>query len=438
MSAILRQPMAERVSTSTRDRNIAWGLSWLAYATYYTGRKGFSVAKKSIHTELGVSEAALGAIDTAYLVAYSAGQFASGLLGDRFGARRLVGIGMLLSAGCCLAFGASGAALMFGLFFCINGFAQSTGWPGTTRAMAEWTTPQNRGSVMAFWATCYQVGGIVATALAGRLLGAYGWRWAFFGPAIVLIAVAVLVLLLLRRGPSGSEPATDARVIDVASARAERVPDPIDEAEARRRARRVVLRSVVLWCYGASYFCIKFIRYALLFWLPFYLSKRLGYGEEEASYLSTAFEVGGIAGVIGIGIASDRLKNFSRAALAALSLVALAVALVIYALYGSSSTIANVAALALVGAALFGPDSLISGAAAQDAGGPYAAATATGFVNGLGSVGAALEGLAVPAISARWGWDAVFWSFVVLAVLAAVALLPTLKRAPAPRADGRT
>jgi sugar phosphate permease len=154
--------------------------------------------------------------------------------------------------------------------------------------------------------------------------------------------------------------------------------------------------------------------------------------------MSTAFEVGGIVGVISIGIASDRLRRFSRSALAALALVGLALALVLYALFGSTSTLANVAFLALVGAMLFGPDSLISGAAAQDAGGPYAAATATGFVNGMGSIGAALEGLAVPAISARWGWGAVFWSFVGLAVLAALALVPTLRRAPAPRVDDRT
>jgi OPA family sugar phosphate sensor protein UhpC-like MFS transporter len=348
---------------------------------------------------------------------------------------------MLLSAIASVAFGFSSAALVFGVFFCLNGFAQATGWPGTTRTMAEWTTPQNRGTVMAFWATCYQVGGIVATALASRLLGGFGWRAAFFGPAILIALVGILVLLFLRTGPGARVARPDSQVIEVGDGKpraATPEPEIVDEAFERRRARRAVLRSVVLWCYGASYFSIKFIRYALLFWLPYYLSKRLGYGEEDAGYMSTAFEVGGIVGVISIGIASDRLRRFSRSALAALALVGLALALVLYALFGSTSTLANVAFLALVGAMLFGPDSLISGAAAQDAGGPYAAATATGFVNGMGSIGAALEGLAVPAISARWGWGAVFWSFVGLAVLAALALVPTLRRAPAPRVDDRT
>jgi sugar phosphate permease len=394
-----------------RQRWIAWIVTWVAYASYYTGRKGLSVAKKSLHDRMGVSEGVLGGIDTAYLSAYSLGQFINGLLGDKVGARRLIGVGMLLSAAACTAFGASSTALLFGVFFCLNGFAQSTGWPGTTRAMAEWTTLENRGTVMAFWATCYQVGGIVATALAAWLLR-FGWRAAFYGPALWLAAVAVLVLVLLRPGP-----------VVLRSGEAQ----PTDEDAERKAAQKRVLKNPVLWCYGASYFTIKFIRYALLFWLPYFLATKRGYGEQEAGYVSTAFEVGGVVGVIGLGIASDRLRHWSRAVLSALGLVALAGALVLYTRMGSLSVTADVVGLALIGAALFGPDSLLSGAAAQDAGGRYAAATATGFVNGMGSVGSALEGLAIPQVSKHFGWNAVFMLFIGLALLGAVALIPTFR-----------
>src|SRR6187549_398003 len=103
------------------DRFVAWGLTWLAYASYYFGRKGFSVAKSTLQQTLSVSERALGVIDTAYLVAYALGQFGSGYLGDRIGARRLIGYGLCASALCCVAFGAMNAALGFGLAFFVNG-----------------------------------------------------------------------------------------------------------------------------------------------------------------------------------------------------------------------------------------------------------------------------------------------------------------------------
>jgi OPA family sugar phosphate sensor protein UhpC-like MFS transporter len=194
-----------------------------------------------------------------------------------------------------------------------------------------------------------------------------------------------------------------------------------------------VLKSPVVWCYGGAYFCIKFIRYTLLFWLPYYLSKQLGYAEDQAAYVSTAFEAGGVLGVIALGIYSDRLRRYPRSALAALALVGLAGALMGYASLAAMGIGLNVLCLGLVGLFLFGPDSILCGAAAQDVGGPHAAATATGFVNGLGSLGAILEGLIVPFVSQRFGWNALFPVLVGMAVLAAVALLPTLKRVSAPR-----
>jgi sugar phosphate permease len=409
-----------------RDRIVAWSVTFLAYATYYTGRKGFSAVKKPLHDSLGISEATLGLIDSVYLSAYALGQFVSGALGDRVGARRLVGFGMLLSAACCIAFGASRAALFFGIAFCINGFAQSTGWPGTTRAMAEWTTLQNRGTVMAFWSTCYQVGGLLATLLAGKLLGLWGWPAVFYGPAVLMSLVALVVLMFLRRGPSHAAALAASTSLSAA---------PVVEAEAppseRGRAQRRVLTNPVLWCYGASYFFVKFIRYTLLFWQPYYLSHVLGYPPEIAVYVSGAFEAGGIVGVILLGIFSDRLQRWSRSAVAALGLLALAGTLLAYSRSGTG-VVENIVLLALVGAALFGPDALLCGAAAQDAGGPHAAAMATGFVNGVGSIGAVLTGLAVPMISGGGSWKMLFPLLMALAIFAAAALVPTLKRGPTP------
>ncbi len=410
-----RSNRSERVRhwarVNLRRRNLVWGVTWLAYATYYLGRKGFSAAKHSLKSAGLLGEQALGNIDTAFLAAYALGQFVSGYLGDRVGARRLIGFGMLSSAAACWAFGSASGALAFGLLFMLNGFAQSTGWPGTTRAMAEWTTPRERGTVMGVWSTCYQVGGLVAGPLAGSLIVRYGWRSAFQVPAVLLAAVAVLVFVFVRPGPrpAGDAPATRA-----------------GDVEARQRAQRAVLANPELWAYGASYFFIKFTRYALLMWLPYYLSTTLSYSADKAAWVSSAFEAGGVFGVVAIGRLSDT-SRFGRIPLAAASLVALALALFGYSKLGGASTTLNVALFALVGFFLFAPDSILCGAAAQDAGGRHATAMATGFVNGVGSLGGLVEGLTVPLLAKHYGWGALFPCLVGMAILAAASLLPVLR-----------
>jgi sugar phosphate permease len=422
--------MSDSASATRGAHWRAWTLTWLAYATSYMGRKGFSVAKRTLEQSLGLTRAELALIDTAYLASYAVGQFANGPLADRLGARWLVGPGLLLSALACALFGASSGVLVFALLFVVNGYAQSTGWPGNTRAMSEWTTPQNRGSAMGLWSTCYQIGGIAATALAGWLLARYGWRSAFFVPALLMAVVGVAVLVWLRRGP-GAAPAASVA------------------AAASAEPQRSLLLSPELWSYGLSYFCIKLIRYSLLFWLPYFLAEALGYTDEIAAYTSLSFELGGTVGVVLVGVLSDRVR-WSRAAVSAACLVALAGALFLYKSLlfqlapGGLRDAVNLAGLGLIGAALFAPDSLLSGAAAQDIGGARGAATATGFVNGMGSVGAILQGYVTAEVSKRFGWQALFTIFVALAALAVLALLPLLRSgraqrgaAPSRRGQGR-
>lgn len=398
-----------------RGNAVAFGATWLAYATYYLGRKGFSVSKARVVRDLGVSESTLAAIDTGYLGAYAIGQFVSGLIGDRIGARRLVSIGMLFAAFTCAAFGAANSGAMLLLAFTLNGFAQSTGWPGTTKAMAEWTPPERRGAVMGLWCTSYQVGGIAASWFCTLMLGRYGWRAAFFAPALCIAAVGVLVFLTLRPGPF-----------------AVAVMPQTGSLAARAGIDREVFQNPTLWSYGAAYFFIKLIRYSVLFWLPYYLHTALGLSETNAGYLSISFEVGGVIGAISIGIISDRMKHLSRSIIAAAGLVGLAAALLVYARLAPSSAIIQFLLMALIGGLLFGPDSLVSSSAAQDAGGRAAAARATGFVNGIGSLGALLQGYVTIGIRKSFGWSAVFYVFVGFALLSALALTPTFRRSAKP------
>jgi sugar phosphate permease len=382
-----------------------WAITWLSYATYYFGRKNLSVTKAAIGRELGGH--ALYGVETVYLAAYAAGQYGSGWLGDRVGARKLVGVGMLVAAAAAFAFGLWSVAGLFLLTAAINGLAQSTGWPGNVKAMQEWTTPLNRGRVMGVWATCYQIGGIAATAFAAWLLSRSGWRAAYFGPAVVLALVGVAAFALIRPGPGAAKPSDDTRA-----------------------ERRAVALSATVWWYGASYFFIKLIRYSLLFWLPFYLETVLRYGSAQAGYFSTSFEIGGVLGTIVLGAVSDRLPTVPRSVLCAVSLVGLAAALFAYGKIGGGSHGANFVLMALVGALLYGPDALLSGAAAQDLGGPKAAALAIGMINGLGSIGAVSQEFITRGVSHAWGWNAVFYVLLGSALAAALCLSPTFGRAP--------
>ncbi|MEA1950566.1 MAG: MFS transporter [Planctomycetota bacterium] len=86
--------------------------------------------------------------------------------------------------------------------------------------------------------------------------------------------------------------------------------------------------------------------------------------------------------------------------------------------------------LLLMGFLLFGPDSILTGAAAIDFGTKKGASTATGFVNGCGSVGAIIGGTIPGLFVERWGWNGVFMLLAGMVLLAGLILAPMWNTLP--------
>ncbi|HEY4244711.1 MAG TPA: MFS transporter [Kofleriaceae bacterium] len=399
--------------------------SWLSYFSYYFTRKPFSATKTALQAQFGLSKGQLNYIDTGYNALYCIGMFVNGAVIDSVGPRRWVSIGMLTSAVLAVVFAGvssvTGSVLgIYMLVWGINGLAQSSGWPGNSKVMAAWWSTEERGPVMGFWSTCYNAGGLVATLVCARLLATFGWRGAFLGPAIWVAVVGVAFYALVRDRPSDvgfPDPDT------VAVNREERVA-------AMRAARREILRNPMVWAMGGAYFACKVIRYALLFWLPYYLEKALAYDAVQSNELSTAFEAGGVVLVVVAGYVADRVLGKRRVLTAFLSMLGLVGALFLYRAVGDTGTLPNICALMLVGGFLFAADSLISGAVAQDMSGPHAAALAAGVVNGVGSIGQVFQGFLLVYVSDKYGWPTLFNIFAGLAFLGSLMCIPYLRVRP--------
>jgi sugar phosphate permease len=410
-----------------------FAFTWTAYASIYLNRKNLSVVKDSLVEEHGLTNAQLGAIDTGYLVAYSIGQFTSGFLGDRIGGKRLVGIGLIATAALNMAFGAGQSFLFFLIPWVLNGFAQSTGWPGCAKTFSRWFARGERGTVMGIWLTCYQVGPLVATLLATWLMVAYGWEMAFFGPALL---VAGFGLLFLKSQPRSPEqvglPHVEQYYSEVSDDHEKQGEESGDEeadsevdSEEGPSNLRLVLTSRPIWTLGLSYVVLKFVRYSLLFWLPLYMTQSLGYRRGEAGYTSVAFDVAGILGVILAGVVSDRVFKSRRAPVVVIMMAALAVATYAFPHFSALGRMENIIAIGVIGFLLYGPDSITAGVAAVDFGKTKAASLAAGFVNGVGSIGGALSGVVVGYVSQQYGWDGVFSLFAPLCAAGAL-LMATL------------
>lgn len=364
-----------------------------------------------------------------YSLFYALGQFCSGVLSDRFGPRKVVGIGLSVVILANLMMGFTASLFIFGLLGCLNGLAQSTGWSGLVKNMACWFRQEERGVVMGWWGTNYVVGGFAATIFAtwavsqSQVFPAWGWRRGFWMPALLLLVVAIAYVGLVRNQPSDVD-SQNARGASLQSA----PPDYGAEAHEQstsESAKKIFLRLATdktVWIIGATFFCVKLTRYAFLFWLPVYMTQQLHYTIRDAGYTSSLYDLIGFSGALIAGYASDRIFKSRRPPVVALMMLGLAVACLIHPMLAGLGHWGNAIGIAVIGIMTYGPDTLLSGATAQDVGSESGAATAAGFIDGVGSLGQLFSPYVVAFISEHYGWNALFYAFVIIAIIGAIVI----------------
>lgn len=423
-----------RSFTYERWRWQVFAATYLAYAGFYLTRKGLSVAKIGMLDDpsLGVTKDALGAIDAAYLIAYAIGQFLWGIMGDRYGPRKVVLIGILLSIAAGFAMGASSTVLLFGVFFFIQGIAQSSGWGPLTKNIGYWFCMKERGRAYGWWGTNYAIGGLVASPFAAYAVHHYSdWRFAFYVPAAAFAIVWTLFLIFQRNRPEDvGLQSIEEYSCKVTPAEVRPEPAPI-EKESSWASILATLRRPMLFRLALTYFLLKPTRYAILFWGPLIVKERLGTDVVQSGVISVMFELGGPLGVIAAGYASDKLFRARRIPVCVIFLFILGIITFSFtALTCSGSKWTMAATLFAIGFFLFGPDSVVVATAAVDFGTKKGASSAAGFINGVGSVGAVLGGSLPGIISQRWGWEPLFHALGVCVLLAAILLLPKWNAVP--------
>jgi sugar phosphate permease len=385
--------------------------AWVLYAAYYFCRKNFSVvmpmmARTSHYTNFDLANAVF-----VFSFAYAVGQFVAGALGDRFGGRMVGSAGGFVSAACTAAMAMTSSYQAILLLQIGNGLGQGCGWSSCLKVMGAWFARKERGRAMAWWGTCYVLGGFLATVFATFaatqvvLLPSMGWRRGFLFPAIVLASGALWFALRTRNTPVDvSLPATAEN-------------EPLTNQSANADWWQAA-RTPEVWILAGMYFFLKITRYSLLFWLPLYLVQRMQYSEAQAGYTSSLFELVGFSGTLIAGYVSDRLLNGRRYPVGATMLFLLAAALLMHPVIGRLGPVAMACSISLLGILIYGPDLLMAGPAAVDAVSPRHAARAAGIVNGIGSLGQLISAYVVAVIVNRFGWDQLFTFFLLCAAAA--------------------
>jgi OPA family glycerol-3-phosphate transporter-like MFS transporter len=403
------QPTARFDRAQTK---VLWVL-WLTYGAFYFCRSNLSAAVPGLEAELDLTKTEIGWILGALKISYGVGQLVNGQLAERIGARRLLAIGMLVSAALNVLFGLSTGFYFLLFLWACNGYFQALGWPPTMRVASRWFPPAQRGRAISIIGTGYQLAGALTFVIAGWSAQWLGWRGALYVPAILLVATAVIMLMTLREAPeAGTEQVGTARAVPVGGHRPWLTTVGLTLSNGR------------LWFLAGALGLLNACRFGFLDWGVSHLMEVQGSGIGKSALKYSVLPLGGIVGTLAAGWASDRYFRGRRVPVICAMMIVLALLTLGYDAVIRTNLVLSVITLAFIGAMIFGPQVLLVGTAPVDLARHGTTAAAVGFVNFVGYLGAAMGDQVTGYLVDAYDWQVAVYFWAACALGAAIVVAP--------------
>lgn len=376
--------------------------SIVGYATFYFVRKNLSVAMPMMEHDLGLQKSDLGLILTMFGLVYGVSKFANGFLADRSNARAFLVVGLVASAVMNVMFGFSSALVALGVIWMLNGWFQGMGFPPCARLLANWFPPKQLATKMSIWNSSHCIGGGLILILSGYLV-TFGWRWCFWVPAGIALAVAVFVWF--------SAPDTPPSV---------GLPEVEGTGGTRQESDALVtkrmFRNKYIWLVSVANFFVYTVRYAVLDWGPTMLTESKHIHIAHAAWMVAAFEAFGLVGAIIGGWITDRFLGGRAVRVCVVYMVLAGVSVLVFWKVPVQSEVLTTVLLGAVGFFIYGPQCLLAVAAANLAT-KRAAATAVGLTSIFGYASTVLSGWGLGKLVQEYGWDAAFQLLIAVTVV---------------------
>jgi ACS family glucarate transporter-like MFS transporter len=260
-----------------------WSLVGLLAATAtasYLARVNVSVAGALMREELALDPVQMGRVFSAFLLGYALCQVPAGMLADRFGARRVLGLAALswvvATAAMAVVPSASALPLLLG-FRLVLGIGEAPTFPAAAQAISRHIPPEARGRANGLVIAAIGLGSAIAPPLVGWVMVRFGWRTALVVSGLPALAVAIGWLATHRMPPelaAAGSPRTSAG--SPPAQYAELTPGPPGPLGTR---------SFVLLT--ASYTLQGYVGYIFVFWFYLYLVDVRGFSLLKGAALSS-------------------------------------------------------------------------------------------------------------------------------------------------------
>jgi MFS family permease len=265
------------------NKQAAWyalAVLFLINALNFFDRQIIGAVGEPIRQEFGLSDSALGALNTAFTLIYAFVGLPLGKLADKYSRKKILAVGVLFWS---LMTAASGFARNFWQIFAMRlgvGVGEASCAPAATSLIGDYFKSEKRAKAMSVFMLGLPVGLALSFAVSGAVAKTYGWRTAFLVAGLPGL-LCVLAVLFIKEPVRGAVEAVN-----------------VGQKKRDGSAYKLILSSpTMIWLIlsGALH---NFNMYALGGFITPYLMRHHGLDIAEANYV--AMIVYGILGAPGL------------------------------------------------------------------------------------------------------------------------------------------
>jgi MFS family permease len=325
---------------------IAISLCTAAIAINYIDRSTLAVGNLLIRQDFHISATAIGALQSAWSIAFAMAQIPVGFMVDRMGARTLLGAGLLLWSVAQAAGGFMAGYVPLLWARAALGVFEAPAFPVAVRVTSNWFQSRDRGRPTGVYNVGGDLGRLIGTPLLTIVMLALGWRVMFMVMGAVGVVGAIGWFMLYRDPERADLPPSDRAYLDVNDG-GRRTPVTIAQWARLFRFR-------TMWGMILGAFCSGYAIWMYGTWLIGYLEMQQHVSIAKTGFLAMIPLFCSIIGAQVGGYTTDRLAHGGMSIVAARKLPAVAgyVASAFFCAIAAAMT-EMVPALAAISAAMF-------------------------------------------------------------------------------------
>lgn len=271
----------------------------VAYLVAYIDRTNMSIAAPAMSKELSLDASQMGVLLSAFFWGYVVSLAFAGLAVARLGAKRSM-VGALIVFG--LASAATGLTQDFAQLIAVRvllGLGEGLVFPAITIFLVKWFPSWERGRASGLSLLAIPISAIIMAPMGGWLIGTWDYRMMFVVQGLPPIAMALLVLVLIKE-----DPADDRRLS--AAERGFILENRATGEKERGGAWRDVYLNPRIWLISIAYLLWLTGLYGFNQWLPTLLSEASKQGIQAVGWLTTVPFVFAAIGMYVASRQSDR------------------------------------------------------------------------------------------------------------------------------------